>query len=273
MIRRKGFASTLVGISRSLGSALVSEDIAHRAGLLQSIDPRVRLVGIFLLILAVTLAHKVEVISVLFGAALLLALASRVPLATLALRVWLPVAFFTGVIATPALFVTPGTPILTAPSGNLQITSQGLSSAILLIVRVETAATLATLLVLTTPWMDLLRALRSLRVPPEVVMMLAMSHRYIFLLAETAGQMLESRESRTVGELDRTTERQVLGRTAGVLLAKSTDLGNDVHLAMQSRGFQGDARVLADSRLHQRDYFALALFLAAAALTAWVGRL
>ncbi len=34
-------------------------------------------------------------------------------------------------------------------------------------------------------------------------MMLAMTHRYIFLLVDTASQMLESRKSRTVGTLQR----------------------------------------------------------------------
>ncbi len=76
-------------------------------------------------------------------------------------------------------------------------------AATLLVLRVETAVTLTTLLVLTTPWMHILKSLRSLHVPQEVVMMLAMTHRYVFLLAETAGQMFESRQSRTVGELSR----------------------------------------------------------------------
>ena len=86
-------------------------------------------------------------------------------------------------------------------------------------------------------------------------MMLAMTHRYIFLLAETASQMFESRESRTVGVLDRATQRRHgMARTAGVLLSKSMELSNEVFLAMQSRGFRGDAHVLVEFRMRWRDY-------------------
>ena len=50
--------------------------------------------------------------------------------------------------------------------------------------------------------MHILKSLRAFHVPQEAVMMLAMTHRYIFLLAESASQMFESRTSRTVGVLD-----------------------------------------------------------------------
>jgi len=51
--------------------------------------------------------------------------------------------------------------------------------------------------------------------------MLAMTHRYVFLLVETASQMLESRRSRTVGILKPAAQRRMAARTAGVLLSKS----------------------------------------------------
>jgi cobalt ECF transporter T component CbiQ len=269
---RDPISSTLVGLTRALGRALVSEEVARQPGLLQALDPRVRVVGLFALVLAVTLSHRISVVIALFAIAVLLAVVSRVSFATLATRVWLVVLFFTGVIALPALFLTPGDPIVSSPVGALRITSQGLSAATLLIARVETAVTLTTLLVLTTPWMHVLKALRAFHVPQEIVMMLAMTHRYVFLLAETASQMFESRQSRTVGVLDRTTQRRMTARTAGVLLSKSVDLSNEVFLAMQSRGFRGEARVLSDFRMRFWDYLGLTMFLLAAAVAVWIGR-
>jgi cobalt/nickel transport system permease protein len=272
-MRRDGaIASTVLGLTRALGNALVSEQLAHRPGLLQSLDPRVRVVGVFALVLAVTLSHRIGVVVVLFLTAVLLGLLSRVSLATLATRVWLVVLFFTGVIALPALFLTPGDPILALLGGTLHLTAQGLATAILLMARVETAVTFTTLLVLTTPWMHVLKALRAFRVPQEIVMMLAMTHRYIFLLAETANQMFESRQSRTVGVLDRVSQRRIAARTAGVLLSKSVELSNEVFLAMQSRGFRGDAKVLSQFRMRSWDYLGLAAFVLVGATAVWVGR-
>lgn len=272
-MKRKGaITGTLVALTRAFGNALVSEQIARRHGLLQMLDPRVRVIGLLALVLAVTLSHRIDVVVVLFLGAVILALLSSVSLKSLAIRVWLVVLAFTGIIALPALFLTPGDPIVTSPAGSLRITSQGLTTAVLLIARVETAVTLTTLLVLTTPWIEILKSLRTFRIPQEVVMMLAMTHRYIFLLAQTASQMFESRQSRTVGTLDRSAQHHMTTRMAGVLLSKSVELSNDVFLAMQSRGFRGDAKVLSEFRMRSWDYVGLAAFLLAGGIAVWAGR-
>ena len=272
MRRNRAISSTLVGLTRALGHALVSEHVARQPGLLQALDPRVRVVGLLALVLAVTLSRRISVVLAMFCAAILIALLSRVSLATLVTRVWLVVLLFTGVIALPALFLTPGDAVFTTPGGVLRITAQGATTALLLIARVETAVTFTTLLVLTTPWMHVLKALRAFHVPQEVVMMLAMTHRYVFLLAETASQMFESRQSRTVGVLDSATQRRVTTRTAGVLLSKSVELSNDVFLAMQSRGFRGDVKILSEFRMCAWDYVGLTAFLAVGAFAVWMGR-
>ena len=68
--------------------------------------------------------------------------------------------------------------------------------------RAETAATLSVLIVLCTPWNNVLKALRVLRLPTVLVVILGMTYRYIFLLLRTAHDMFESRRSRMVGQLD-----------------------------------------------------------------------
>ena len=214
MTRNRALGSTLVGGTRALAHALVSEQVARGHGFLQSLDPRVRVAGLLAMVLAVTLSHRISAALALFGVAVLIALLSGVSLYTLATRVWLAVLLFTGVIAIPAVFLTPGDTIFTIGGGSFRVTSQGVTAALLLIPsRVETAVTFTTLLVLCTPWMHVLKALRAFHIPQEVVMMLAMTHRYIFLLAETASQMFESRQSRTVGVLDGATQRRITART------------------------------------------------------------
>jgi len=260
--------SALRSLSRALSHALVSEQIARQPGLMQSLDPRVRVVGMLALVIAVALLHKIVVVLAVLAGAVVLAFTSAVPMRTLALRVWLVVLAFTGVIALPALFLTPGEPL----SVGSPITRAGFQAALMLIGRVEAAVTLTTVLVLTTPWTQLLKALRSLGVPKEAVMMLAMAHRYIFLLAETATQMFESRESRRVGALRGPERRQLVTRTAGVLMGKSIDLSHDVFLAMQSRGYRGEVHVLAEQRMRARDYVAVFALLGIAVLAIWVGR-
>lgn len=268
---RSGFVeSTTLGFARAVSRAMLSEDTARRRGLLQSLDPRVRLVGLLTLVLAVVLSRRIGVVAALLGVALALAVSSRVSVLTLVKRVWLIVLGFTGVIAIPALFVTPGRVLLA--SRNLAITEQGLRTAALLILRVETAVTLTTLLVLCTPWNQVLKALRALRVPKEAIVILAMTYRYVFLLVDTASQMFEARRSRTVGVLKGPEQRQMAARTAGVLLSKSVALSDEVYVAMRSRGFRGEVQVISDFRMTMWDYTALTVFLVAATSAVWIGR-
>jgi cobalt ECF transporter T component CbiQ len=261
-------ASTLKTLSRALSNALISEETARRSGVMQSLDPRVRMLGTLLLVIAVVLAHKIAVLLALFAGAIILALASAVTLRTLALRVWLVVLAFTGVIALPALFLTPGEPLSAVSS----LTRQGVHTATMLVARVEAAVTFTTVLVLTTPWTQILKALRSLGIPKEVVMMLTMAYRYIFLLAEMATQMFESRESRRVGALHGSEQRRLVAQTAGVLMSKSLDLSQEVFLAMQSRGYRGDVITITEPRLSPTDYLAMFAFAGVAALAIWLGR-
>ena len=264
--------STLQSFAKALSRALLAERAAHERGLLQRLDPRVRLIGLLGLVVAVTLCRRLEIIAILFLVAIGLAVLSKISLWSLCKRVWLVVLGFTGLIAMPALFLTPGEAWRAIPWLHLTVTQTGLHSALLLLLRVETAATLTTTLVLCTPWTHILKALRSLGVSPEIVTMLAMTHRYAFLLIETANQMFESRQSRTVGVLRPAERRRVAARTAGVLLSKSVELSQEVYLAMMSRGFRGEIRLLADFQMTPLDYAGLAAFLASGVLVVWVGR-
>lgn len=263
---------TLRGFARALSKALISERAASQSGLMQGLDPRVRVVGILVLAISLILCHKLVVIAGVMLLAVAIAIASRLSVWTLATRVWLLVLGFTGFIALPALFVTPGRPIFTVPGIPFSISAPGLKTAVLLVLRVETAATLTAVLVLCTPWTHILKALRCLRLPAEIVTMLAMTHRYVFLLIETANQMFESRQSRTVGRLAGPDQRRMTSRTAGVLLSKSVELSHEVYLAMLSRGFDGEIRILHEFRFQPRDYLGLTAFIAAGCLAVWIGR-
>ncbi len=271
--RRKSFVErTIAELAGAMERALYAEELAKAGGLLQRLDPRVKVVGLLALIVAAALARNILVILGLFAVALTLALLSRVPIRTLATRVWVGALLFTGLLALPAIFITPGRVVYRLPLIGWPISAQGLGSAAYLVTRVETAATLSLLLILCTPWTHVLKALRVLRVPVVFVVILGMTFRYIFLMLQTARDMFESRQSRMVGELEGADSRRLAAASVGVLLAKTLGLSNDVYMAMQSRGFRGEVYTLDDFAMRGRDWIALACFLGLAALAFWLGR-
>jgi cobalt ECF transporter T component CbiQ len=254
-------------LARTLEHARFCEDAALTQGILQRLDPRVKLCGLLALILVAVSARRLEVTLAVWMLGVALASYSCISIKVLATRTWAGVLAFTGLIALPALFITPGDAVLP----HWPITWQGLITALRLIVRAETAATLAGLLVLTTPWTHVLKALRTLRVPTVLVVILGMTYRYIFLLVRLAEEFFEARRSRMIWTLSRPEQRHMAGAAAGVLLNKSLQLSEDVYLAMQSRGFRGEAYTLHDFHMERRDWMAAAGFAVAAALAFWGG--
>ncbi len=120
------------GFLRVLEHTLESEELARRDGLLQSLDPRVKLLGFLGLIVAAAASRRLEVIGAVFALASVWRFCSRVPLRTLMIRVWAGAFAFTGLIALPALFLTPGRPVGRLPLLGWVVTAQGLRGAIYL---------------------------------------------------------------------------------------------------------------------------------------------
>ena len=262
---------TAAGLAAALDRAGSAGEMAHRQGLLQQLDPRVKVFGFVLLITCAACARNISATIALFGAALFLAALSRVSFRFLAIRLWPGVLFFAGMLALPAVFLTPGSVIARLPLLDWPVTEQGLRAAIRLVARGETTATLALLLVVTTPWAHVLKALRVLKVPVVFVVILGMTYRYIFLLLRVALDFFEGRRSRMVAPLSGQQSRRMAGSVAGVLLGKSLLLSNEVFLAMRSRGFRGEVYPLDDFRTKPRDWWALAAFLSIAALAFRLG--
>jgi len=223
------------------------------------------------LLIAVSLSHNMAVIAGIYVLALIAALFSSIPADFFVKRVWLTLPFFTGMIALPALFITPGPTLVQLPFG-LVITSSGVNTVIFLLLRVSTSVSLTLLLILTTPWNTVLSALTVLRIPDVFILILGMTYRYIYLLLHTANDMFLSRKSRIVGRLDAGEDRRMLAAISGTLLSKSLNMSSEVYLAMQSRGFRGSIVTLKPFKMQTRDWFWLCIFLVLTALAIFLGR-
>lgn len=266
----KGFVErTIKGTARFLRDAILSEAIAKRQGLLQALDPRVRLVTILVLIVCVSLMKSPVTIWGMYLFVLLLAAGSSVSLMFFVKRVWLFIPLFSAVIVIPALFnvVTPGEPLWTMArlARNydfgpyhipeiIAITRQGLLTAATFIGRVAASVSLAVLLTLTTRWSDLLRALGILRVPQIFILILAMTCRYILLLVQAVQNVHIARMSRTLRYGSTGTEQHWVASRMGYLFKRTWLMSQEVHKAMLSRGFSGEVRAVTAFKTNNYDY-------------------
>jgi cobalt/nickel transport system permease protein len=248
---KKGFIEkTIGGGAGVLHRTMFSDDIASSTGLLQGVEPRVKLVTLLALLVVTALVHNIPVLIALYGLTLALAAASGLALGFFVRRVWLFVPIFTGVVVLPAMFsfITPGeivVPLGTWFGHPVGLTHQGMTAAVLIVSRVAVSISFVVLLTLTTKWNRLLASLRALGVPAMFVMVLTMAYRYLFHLLNSVIDMYTARKARMVAtDVGVESGRKMVAASAGALFGKAHALSEEVHMSMVARGYTGNVRSL-----------------------------
>jgi cobalt/nickel transport system permease protein len=247
---------------------LFAEIHAQKSGLLQKLDPRVKLITLLLYVVTISLLHSLPWILALYAVSLLIAFISRIPFGLFLRRVWLVFPLFAGMIALPATLnlFTPGDPAVLLFSlsqeyhwgpyripAEITLTRQGIQAALLLVGRVGVSLSFILLLTLTTPWADLFKAFRSLRVPVIYLQTLGMTLRYLMLLSQAVRDMYFAKKSRTLRPQKSMAEQKWIAGQIATLFKRSLQLSGDVYRAMVARGYQGEVRILSVFRLRPAD--------------------
>lgn len=272
-------------ITSVLQEAVFSEAYASAPGLLQALDPRVKFGLLLLFLVIASLVRSIPVLISIYLFTLLLAQLSQIGLPFFIKRVWLFIPMFAGIIALPAIFnvITPGevwVPLFHFPRAYswgpyhvpevVGISRQGVWGALVFISRVAASVSLVVLVTLSTRWDHLLKALRVVRIPHVFVLTLGMTYRYIQLLARLVQDMYWAKKSRTLKFSKIRTEQGWIASRIATLFRKSFQLSQQVHGAMRSRGFDGEARTLDTFQVQARDYLAIAISLVWGGFLIWL---
>ena len=113
----------------------------------------------------------------------------------------------------------------------------------------------ALLLAFTTPFHELVDALRELRLPRVMVAIISFMYRYLGVLGDEATRMNRARQARSAvpagaragGSV--TWRASVTGHMVGSLFLRSYERSERIYAAMQARGFDSDFRHMSMRRL------------------------
>lgn len=252
-----------------LQESVFAEEAAQLPGWLQHLDPRVKLSGFLLILLASAFSHSMIVIVGLLVFSVILAAGSRLFSLSFLRRVWAFMPFYTAMIALPALFTTPGDTAF--QWAGLSVTEQGGRAALFITLRVAASVSYMLLLVLTTSWPALLKAFRNLGFPRILIFLLSVTYRYIYVLLSSANALFLARKSRKLGPEAWQNHSRWIGSLFGSLLGTSYYLSDEVFLAMKARGFRGEPVLLTDFRLKTSDILWMLLLYSAAGLSFYFG--
>ena len=117
----------------------------------------------------------------------------------------------------------------------------------------------AVLLVATTPFPDLMQALRHLRVPALLVAVISLMYRYLAVLIDEATRLMRAREARSARLPGRrgpsvAWRARVAGNMVGQLFLRSYERSDRVYAAMLARGYRGQLVALQANALRGVDW-------------------
>ena len=219
-------AGSLADRARTL---LRDERVATRSGWLQAVHPVVKLLGIFALLVVTVTFDTPGPPTAMLALSLGLAVLSRVPLGTHALRTGVPMAVSLVIVAPQAVLV-PGATLagpVTVPGGTYVATFT---------LRVGASLSLLGLLLSTTRFASLLGALRTLRVPRTAVTLLAITYRYLLVVFGELARLVLARRSRRIRPATLRESWREAGSLLGTFLLGALDRGERVGRAARSRG-------------------------------------
>lgn len=225
------------------------------------LDARVKLVLAIAYILVASLipVGAWPAYALLFTFAVAATLASGMSLWLVQRRALVAIPF--ALAAVTVIFTMQGPVVFAISLGpwDLEATEPGLVRFFSILVKSWLSVQIAVLLAATTPFPDLMAAMRALHFPRVLVAIISFMWRYIFVLVDEAMRLSRARDARSAvcpglksgGQIS--WRAKVVGGMAGNLFLRSYSRSERIYQAMLARGYQGELRALASSQLNSFD--------------------
>ncbi len=224
------------------------DTLAGRDSAIHRLDPRAKLITTLVFILVVVSFGRYEVSALLpFGLfPLSLILLADLPPGTLLKKLLLAAPFALCVGILNPFFDRQ----VLLQFGPLELSGGWVSFASILL-RFTLTVLAALVLIATTSFTGVCRALDRLGAPKVFVLQLLFLYRYLFVLIDEAQRLVRARTLRSFG--GRGLGMKVFGHLIGQLLLRTLDRAQRLHLAMLCRGFDGEFRLLRPSRIGRQE--------------------
>jgi len=254
-------------------------ETASKDHLFQTIDARIKV--LFLLSYVIIVSLKKDILSqALIGAfVFILTIISRLNILSLYRRVLFLGFVFGFLIALPSAFnvITGGEivlPVLHLSKSyrfwiyripeEIGLTAEGVYGVILLTSRVINSLSLSFLVLYTTPFPAIIKALKVLKAPDSLLMIITLAYKYVFIFAKTAEEMHLAKKSRLAGQVTHADGRRWIAGRIAFIFNKTRLQCEEIFRAMLSRGFSDRIEIYGVRKLLARDW-------AMAVILIWVG--
>lgn len=217
--------------------------------------PRLKLISLLSLMFAFATVRQLALLGPMLAVAVLFYGLSRLPISFLGQRLRYPGLFILSVVLV--LPLASGETILWQ-WGWLTLREEGLRAMALVVCRFLSILTLGFIFLGTTPFLTIIKAMRSLGLPAIMTDMTLLSYRYLYEVADTLATMQQAMRLRGFGHQPqrryRFSQRQLgqLASLTGTLLIRSYERSERVYQAMRLRGYGTPSQQQAAVRAAQK---------------------
>ncbi len=249
-------------------SGYIQWEFAPADGFFQKIDARIKVIFLLLYIIIVSLKREIMPEVLIGGFVFILVLISRLHIVRFYKRVFFLGFFFGFLIALPSALniITRGNivfPLFNLSKdhsfwiyhvpGEIGITAEGINVVVMLTLRVLNSVSIAYLVLYTTPFPDIIRALKVLKVPDTFLIVITLAYKYIFIFTRTVEDMYLAKKSRMAGQVNNADARGWVAGRMGFVFNRTRLRCEEIFKAMTGKGFSEDIKLYEAGNLDSRD--------------------
>jgi len=260
-------------------------EFASREGFFQKLDARIKILFLIFFIVIVSLKKDIGSELLIGMFILFLMLLSRLDILGLYRRALLLGLIFGFLMALPSALnlFREGEVIFTflqlskpyslwfyAIPERIGVTKEGIYGTVMLTLRVINSLSITFLVLYTTSFADIVKALKVFRLPDPFLIILTLAYKYLFLFARTVEEVHLAKKSRLLKELPPNLARQWIAGRIAFVFRKTQSKAEEVFKAMLCRGFSDSTKIHKTGKLGQRNWVAGTVFLLVGCLFLWI---
>ncbi len=235
------------------------EELSGRDSLIHRLDPRVKIVLVFLFSVLVAVSDRFLVLLSALALGFCIALLARLPVKQLVGRL-VPVNLFIVFLWFFLPFTFEGEPLFSV--GPLVGTHEGVLYAARISIKSNAIMAVMIALVASTSILTLGHAMYELRIPKKLVHLFFFTYRYIHVIHQEYVRLVSAMKVRGFRPGTNMHTYKSFAHLVGMLLVRSSDRAERVYNAMLCRGFRGNLYSLSTFSLKSYDVISLVFMLA-----------
>lgn len=259
-------------LSDIIRSGYIQWELASREGFFQKLDARIKVAFLLFFIFIVSIKKNIMPEVGIWLFVFFLVFLSRLNIFKFYKRVFFWGFFFGFLVALPSAFNVinkgeiilplvelskPYTFLMYHIPKEIGLTKEGMYGVGLLTLRVVNSLSISFLVLYTTPFPEIIKALKILKVPDVFLMIITLSYKYLFLFAKTVGDMHVAKKSRMVRRVSNAQAREWIAGRIAFIFRKTRLECEDIFNAMLSRGFSDKIKFYGFRKFQILDWSAI----------------